>query len=152
VSEQLLVLLKLCLLLLLYLFFFRVVRAVWVEIKGPAVVVPPATRRSSRRERRSARATGSRTLEVVEPQELRGAAFSLEEEVTIGRAGGCRVMLEDTFVSQVHARVYEADGSVFVEDLGSTNGTYLNRQRVTGPMSVQRGDRLQVGNTVLELR
>jgi pSer/pThr/pTyr-binding forkhead associated (FHA) protein len=55
-------------------------------------------------------------------------------------------------VSQLHARVFTRDGQLLVEDLGSTNGTYLNRAKVAGPMVMQKGDRLQVGNTVLEVR
>ena len=47
--------------------------------------------------------------------------------------------------------MFQRDGTVYVEDLGSTNGTYLNRNKVTGPMVFQRGDKLQIGNTVLEL-
>jgi pSer/pThr/pTyr-binding forkhead associated (FHA) protein len=54
-------------------------------------------------------------------------------------------------VSQLHTRVFRRDGQFMVEDLGSTNGTYLNRQKVSGPMVMQRGDKLKVGNTVLEL-
>ena len=66
--------------------------------------------------------------------------------------GGRRVVVDDTFVSQIHARVFAREGQYLVEDLGSTNGTYLNRKKVSGPMVMQRGDRLQVGNTVLELQ
>ena len=47
--------------------------------------------------------------------------------------------------------MFQRDGQIYVEDLGSTNGTYLNRHKVTGPMALQRGDQLQIGNTVLEL-
>ncbi len=151
-SEQLLTILKLCLLLLLYLFFFRVLRAVWVEIKGPAMVAPTTSRRAERRERRAVRASGQPALHIVDPPEQRGQVFALEDEMTLGRAPGCQITLEDSFVSQVHARIFTSDDQVLVEDLGSTNGTYLNRQRVSGPMPLQRGDRLQVGNTVVELR
>ena len=59
--------------------------------------------------------------------------------------------IEDTYASQLHARVFQRDGTIFVEDIGSTNGTYLNRRKVTGPMVLQRGDKLQIGNTILEL-
>ena len=76
--------------------------------------------------------------------------FALAEELTIGRAAGCHVTLDDTFASQIHARMFRRDGQIYVEDLGSTNGTYLNRTKVTGPQVMRRGDRLQVGNTVLE--
>jgi pSer/pThr/pTyr-binding forkhead associated (FHA) protein len=58
---------------------------------------------------------------------------------------------DDTFVSQVHARVFRRDGSLFVEDLGSTNGTFLNRKAVSSPMALRKGDRLQVGRSVLEV-
>jgi len=61
------------------------------------------------------------------------------------------VTIDDTYASQLHARVFQRDGVVYVEDLGSTNGTYLNRNKVSGPMVFQRGDKLQIGNTVLEL-
>jgi pSer/pThr/pTyr-binding forkhead associated (FHA) protein len=47
--------------------------------------------------------------------------------------------------------VFSRDGQLFVEDLGSTNGTFVNRQKVNGPQAFRRGDRLQVGNTVMEL-
>ena len=69
-----------------------------------------------------------------------------------GRAGGCQVAIpEDTFASQIHARLFHRDGQTWVEDLGSTNGTFVNRSRVTAAVAVQRGDQVQIGNTVLEL-
>ena len=153
-SEQLLNLLKLCLLALLYLFFLRVLRAVWAELSPHAadgVAAKPSRRRDPRpaTPRRAGRAPTS--LKVVEPEDQRGRAFPLGDELTVGRAAGCQVTLDDTYVSQLHARVFSRDGQTFVEDLGSTNGTYLNRQKVSGPMAMQRGDRLQVGNTVMEL-
>lgn len=73
-------------------------------------------------------------------------------EVTIGRAASCHVTLDDTYISQLHARVSPTDQGVLIEDLGSTNGTYLNRQRVTSPVVGALGDRLQLGGIVLELR
>jgi pSer/pThr/pTyr-binding forkhead associated (FHA) protein len=70
----------------------------------------------------------------------------------VGRAPGCGVSLpEDTFISQLHARVFRRDGSLFVEDLGSTNGTFLNRKAVSAAVPLRKGDRLQVGKTVLEV-
>ena len=151
--DQLLNLLKLFLLLLLYLFFLRVLRAVWTEVNPPKQTEAPA---KPKRDRSARRATGSRkhgplALRIVAPAELKGRSFPLGEEVTVGRAAGCHVTIDDTYASQLHARVFTRDGQVFVEDLGSTNGTYLNRRKVTGPMQLQRGDKLQIGNTVLEL-
>ncbi|MCU0310764.1 MAG: FHA domain-containing protein [Acidimicrobiales bacterium] len=168
-SDQLLFLLKLCLLALLYLFFFRVVRAVWAELRTPepaSAPVPaagvaaapaaadPAANASSRRERKAAAraAKAAPRLVVVEPADQRGRAYPLGNEASIGRAAGCQITVDDTFVSQIHARVFARDGQWMVEDLGSTNGTWMNRQKVAGPVAVNRGDRVQVGNTVLELR
>jgi pSer/pThr/pTyr-binding forkhead associated (FHA) protein len=159
VSEQLLTILKLCLLVLLYLFFLRVLRAVWAEVKAPrpAVVAGgapaggavPAARVKEKKQKRP-RGQPSK-LTVVNPPEQRGRSFALGQELSVGRAAGCVITLDDTFVSQLHARVFQQDGQVFVEDLGSTNGTYLNSQKVSGPMVMGRGDQLRVGDTVMEL-
>ena len=154
-DEQLLTILKLCLLALLYLFFFRVLRAVWAEVRGPSLAVATprqaAAQPSAREVRKAERKAAPVQLAVVEPANLRGRTYPLGQEVTVGRAAGCQVTLDDTYASQIHARVFARDGQLFVEDLGSTNGTYLNRQKVTAPQVMRRGDKLQVGNTVLEL-
>ena len=153
-TEQLLRLLTGFLLVLLYLFFLRVIRAVWTEVNAPrlapAMPAPTAKRGRVRRHARASRSNHPQ-LRVLEPAGLRGRAFALDEEITLGRASGCQVPLDDAYASQVHARVFERDGHWYVEDLGSTNGTYLNRRRVAGPMVIKRHDRLQIGNTVLEL-
>jgi pSer/pThr/pTyr-binding forkhead associated (FHA) protein len=73
-------------------------------------------------------------------------------ELTIGRAASCHVTLDDTYISQLHARVSMEGDNVAIEDLGSTNGTYLNRQRVTSKVFGSVGDRLQLGGIVMELR
>ena len=158
--EQLLTILKLCLLALLYLFFLRVVRAVWVEVNGPRLrrERPPAEpsepdpRKSAKAAAKARKAAkGGPVLVVVAPPEQQGHTYPLGDEITVGRAAGCQVTLEDSYVSQIHARVFARDGQIYVEDLGSTNGTYLNRRKVAGPMLVSRGDRVQVGSTVMEL-
>jgi len=162
VSEQLLFILKLCLLALLYLFFFRVLRAVWAELRPPKLieVTPrvaaagaPAKGRSARKAAKQQRAQprAEPRLVVVEPTDQRGRAFPLGAEMTVGRAAGCQITLDDTYASQIHARVFQRDGQFLVEDLGSTNGTYLNRQKVAGPMVMHAGDKMQIGNTVMEL-
>lgn len=163
-SEQLLTILKLCLLALLYLFFFRVVRAVWAELRtpvtaapaggGPRVAAPAATTVPATPPPPKRRGRGQPVeLVALEPAERRGASYPIGTELTVGRAGGCAIALpDDTYVSSLHARVYAADGQVLVEDLGSTNGTFLNRGKVTAPVPLRKGDRLQIGNTVLEAR
>jgi pSer/pThr/pTyr-binding forkhead associated (FHA) protein len=158
--EALLTLLKLFFLALLYLFFFRVLRAVWAELTMPAPAPVPvrsgggggaAPARPAGRGSGGARA-GAVRLKVVEPAATRGQVYDVGDEITVGRATGCQIALaDDTYVSQLHARVFRKDGQVFLEDLGSTNGTFLNRKKVSGPVALRRGDRLQVGKTVLEV-
>ncbi|MDQ3944831.1 MAG: FHA domain-containing protein [Actinomycetota bacterium] len=146
--EAILTILKFCFLGLLYLFVVRVLRAVEGELaygrSGGAV------RFRLRRGPDSDGAGRPYHLRMVEPPTAQ--VFPLSEEVTIGRAPGCSVALaDDTFVSQLHARVYVRDGQPFVEDLGSTNGTFLNQARLTKTTRLRRGDRLQIGQTVLEI-
>lgn len=150
--DQLLNLLKIFLLLLLYLFFLRVLRAVWAEVNPPKRVEAAPAKPKRERGRRAGRKSGAPVLRIVAPPEMRGRTFPIGEEATIGRAAGCQVTIDDSYASQLHARVFVRDGQVYVEDIGSTNGTYLNRKKVTGPMVLQRGDHLQIGNTILELQ
>lgn len=88
---------------------------------------------------------------VVAPAGLMGLTFELDPETTIGRAGGCRISIDDDHVSKLHARVYHDRGDWYVEDLGSTNGTYLNDVAVTSPVQLRGRDQVRVGRTVLEL-
>ncbi len=76
----------------------------------------------------------------------------LRDPAEIGRGDRCAIRLQDTYVSQVHARLYGKNGAWYVEDLGSTNGTLLNDRRVEAPVEVHAGDVLKIGKTVLELR
>ena len=95
---------------------------------------------------------GAGQLIVVEPADQRGRTWPLVDEMTLGRAAGCHVAIpEDTFASQIHARIFSRDGQTWVEDLGSTNGTYVNRAKVSAATAVRRGDLVQIGNTVMEL-
>jgi len=151
--EGLLRLLQLCVVALLWLFFLRVLRAVWVEVRGGGgrggTTGGPSTSTGSRRPA-VPRRRGSPRLVVVEPKERKGRVFDLGEEQTLGRAAGCQITLDDTYASQLHARVFVKDGTWFVEDLGSTNGTYVNSKRVSTPLALKRGDRVKIGATVLE--
>tara|TARA_B100000953_G_scaffold166339_1_gene137167 strand:- start:509 stop:742 length:234 start_codon:yes stop_codon:yes gene_type:complete len=75
----------------------------------------------------------------------------LASELTIGRAATCEITIDDTYASQIHARVFRRDDDHVLEDLGSTNGTYLNRQKVSSATNLQTGDHLQIGSTVFEV-
>ena len=154
--ESVLTTLKFCFLALLYLFLFRVVRVVVNEMRAPApapelVGAPVAAGASARRES-SARGRGPNALRILEPETRRGETYAVDDEVTVGRGGGCAIVLaDDSFVSTVHARVFRRDGNLFVEDLGSRNGTLLNGKPLTGAEQLRRGDRLQFGRTVTEV-
>ena len=88
---------------------------------------------------------------ILEPKERRGTTFAIGAEVGIGRDADNTIMIiGDSYISGRHARISRAEGYVIVEDLGSRNGTYLNGTKLTQRHSVHRGDRIQVGYTVLE--
>ncbi|MDH3681601.1 MAG: FHA domain-containing protein [Acidimicrobiia bacterium] len=152
-TEALLTLLRWCLLGLLYLFFFRVLQATWAGSRATALVAaPPRTARGSKKRRAERAPSGPPKLVVLEPPSEAGREYMVNGELTIGRAASCHVTLDDTYISQLHARVSTSEQGIVVEDLGSTNGTYLNRQRVTSPVVASSGDRLQLGGIVMELR
>ena len=75
-----------------------------------------------------------------------------DQQITLGRANDATLVLNDDYASSRHARIFPQDGQWIVEDLGSTNGTYLDRQKVTRPMPVPVGVPIRIGKTVLELR
>ncbi|MDQ3939729.1 MAG: FHA domain-containing protein [Actinomycetota bacterium] len=149
--ELVLDLLKFVFLGILYIFIARAVRAIYLELKpadtrSPARAAPAPARPPAKRSKKAP----SKAAVVEGP--AKGKSFGLDEEITIGRSDKCGLVLDDTYVSQVHARIFAKGGAYLVEDLGSTNGTYLNRRRITSPTELQRGDQIKIGKSVLELR
>src|ERR1700730_7552679 len=147
VPESVLTVLKFCFRALLYLFLWRVVQVVVREMRAPAPGDGGAAEpKAGRKERRGAR------LKILEPAELEGEVYSLGEEITVGRGGGCGIAPpDDHFVSTVHARLFRRGEDVFVEDLGSRNGTFVNGESVAAPPRLRRGDRVQFGQPVGEV-
>ncbi|HVF53595.1 MAG TPA: FHA domain-containing protein [Actinomycetota bacterium] len=134
---------------LLWIFLARAVRAIYVELRPPVTrSAPPKAQASPARKMKKAPARAF----VLEGDGLKGKSFPLGDELIIGRAERCHVMLVDNYVSQVHARVFSKQEGYMAEDLGSTNGTYVNGHKISSPTEVFRGDRVKVGKTVLELR
>lgn len=142
-------LLKYLFLVILYLFMARAVRIVFLELR-PAPTGSPVAQPARPAPRKSRKVP--RNIAVVEGSSPSGRSFELGDELTVGRDDKCHIVLDDPYASQVHARLYQRNGAVFVEDLGSTNGTYLNRTRVTAETELHRGDQIKIGRTVLELR
>jgi hypothetical protein len=153
-SDSVLTVLKFCLLALLYLFLIRVVWIVAKELRGTPAPPPAPPRRASTVASATKAPPKKREwrMAVVKPESERGQAWPINGDATIGRGGGCTVPLTfDTFVSQVHARAHMRDGNLWVEDMGSTNGTIVNGKKIDQPTRLKRGDRVQVGETVLEV-
>ncbi|MGI8775773.1 MAG: FHA domain-containing protein FhaB/FipA [Actinomycetota bacterium] len=146
-------LLKYVFLAVLYIFMARAVRAVWAELRPvqPQTVAPGRSRSTTRSSGRKSK-KGPKRADVVEGGSLKGKSFVLDGELLLGRAERCNVVLDDTYASQIHARIFSRGDTWVVEDMGSTNGTYLNRQKVTSPTELSRGDRIKIGKTVLEMR
>ena len=151
VPEAALTALKFLFLALVYLFLWRVVRVVILELRAPALVGGAGGDGAARPGGAKADRKGAR-LRILEPAEHRGESYPLGDEITVGRGGGCGIVLTaDQFVSTVHARVFRRGDDVFVEDLGSRNGTFVNGERITATTKIRRGDRVQFGETIAEM-
>lgn len=144
-------LLKYVFLAVLYIFMARAVKAIYVELRPAKPAAKPAKRQPAP-QRPARRGKPPRRVTVLEGGNLTGKTFELNGELLIGRGDRCQIVLDDQYASQVHARIFPKGEAVMVEDMGSTNGTYLNRRKLTSPTEVQRGDKVKVGKTVLELR
>jgi pSer/pThr/pTyr-binding forkhead associated (FHA) protein len=165
-SELTLTIIRLGLLVLLWIFIFSVVGVLRGDIYGtrvvsrtprkPAPARKPAERPDTpapqKRPKRQPHSTVPQSL-VVTQGVLTGTSLPLREAGTIiGRNPECALILDDDFASGRHARIFHRDGAWFVEDLGSTNGTFVGTERLTGPVRVEAGSTLRIGKTVIELR
>lgn len=154
-SELALTLVRFGFLLLLWLFVFLIISALRRDLAAPStatvVGAAPLTHAPARTGRRRSKETASK-LVVVEGS-LAGTVIPLgTSPVTMGRAADCTLVLDDDYASSHHARIYPHESTWVVEDLGSTNGTWIDRTRVTGPTVLAMGQPLRIGRTALELR
>lgn len=154
------------LLALLWLFVFAAVRVVRNDLAkpAPALARPPAPPRPARAARRTTprrttprqmtrrRGSAPRALVVTEGQ-LLGATVPLgDQAITLGRAEDCTLVLADDYASSHHARLVPDGDTWLLEDLSSTNGTYLASVKVSRPTLVAVGQQIKIGKTSLELR
>ena len=146
--EIVLDLLKFLFLGVLYIFIARAVRVIALELKEPTTGPPPA--RAAPAPKRSKKKAPTKA--VIIQGDKKGQTLNLDEELIIGRGEKAALKLDDTYVSTVHARIFSKGNTYMLEDLGSTNGTYVNRQRVTSQVELQRGDQVKIGKTILEMR
>jgi len=145
------------LLVLLWLFVLAAVRTIRTDLRSgrparaAAAPAPAATVGGAAPSKSSARSAARRL--VVTEGTLAGTTVTLgEAPVTLGRADDSTLVLTDDYASSRHARLVPGDGAWQVEDLGSTNGTYLGNIKVSRPTPVPLGTQIRIGKTVLELR
>ncbi|MBW8798433.1 MAG: FHA domain-containing protein [Streptomyces sp.] len=172
-SELTLTVMRLGFLAVLWLFVIVAVQVIRSDLFGTRVTQRGSRREEGRRQQPAARqqaappqqraqqpAAGGRgrrnapTKLVVSEGTLTGTTVALQgQTITLGRAHDSTIVLDDDYASSRHARIYpDRDGQWIVEDLGSTNGTYLDRSRLTTPTPVPLGAPIRIGKTVIELR
>ncbi len=159
-NELSLTIIRVAFLAVLWLFVIAAIGVVRTDLLGgPSTTARRGKMRQAQapRQGRPARPArsgrGSPRVLVVTAGALKGTSLDLaQQQITLGRANDATLVLNDDYASSRHARIFPQDGQWIVEDLGSTNGTYLDRQKVTRPMPVPVGVPIRIGKTVLELR
>ncbi|MFF3612469.1 FHA domain-containing protein [Streptomyces sp. NPDC002580] len=172
-SELTLTVMRLGFLAVLWLFVIVAVQVIRSDLFGTRVTQRGARREAARPQQAARQAAppqqrqqqppsggggrqrrGAPSKLVVSEGTLTGTTVALQgQTITLGRAHDSTIVLDDDYASSRHARIYpDRDGQWIVEDLGSTNGTYLDRNRLTTPTPVPLGAPIRIGKTVIELR
>lgn len=136
-TEFVLAVLKLIFIALLFLFVWQIARAVGSHLGGF--------------ERRKRSRPGSEIV-FVRSDTQAGLDFTVEDVVVVGRSDQADIYLDDSYASEFHLRFSMIEGGLVLQDLGSTNGTYVNGRRIATPVGLSKGDAVQVGKTVMEVR
>jgi pSer/pThr/pTyr-binding forkhead associated (FHA) protein len=154
-SEIALTIIKVAFLALLWLFILSAVSVIRTDLFGKTVraqdqpqelETPPAPPRRAKRQR------GEPRVFMISQGNQAGLSAELSAGVVmIGRGADCQLILDDDYVSTRHARVVGTPNGIYVEDLGSTNGTYVNGQRITAPTTITLADTVRIGKTILKL-
>ncbi|MCP3821502.1 FHA domain-containing protein [Streptomyces sp. A3M-1-3] len=163
-SELTLTVMRLGFLAVLWLFVIVAVQVIRSDLFGTRVTQRGSRRNADSRQQQGGRQPaappqqrqrrGAPTKLVVSEGSLTGTTVALQgQTITLGRAHDSTIVLDDDYASSRHARIYpDRDGQWIVEDLGSTNGTYLDRTRLTTPTPIPLGSPIRIGKTVIELR
>jgi pSer/pThr/pTyr-binding forkhead associated (FHA) protein len=168
VSELTLMLIRFAYLAILWIFVLAAISVVRSDMFGARIdSTPRADRRAERQAQRQAerqagkqangkptkRPRGAPTHVAIVDGANAGETVSLDEApILIGRGSDAAIRLDDDYVSTRHARIANSGEQWFVEDLGSTNGTYIGSHRLTQPTTLQLGSKVRIGKTTLELR
>ena len=159
-SELTLFLIRFAYLAILWIFVFGAISVIRSDMFGARVdgAPPPPSRRERKAAEKTARkpartGRGQPTKVVVLDGPSRGTTVSLDQApILIGRGNDAAIRLDDDYVSTRHARIASSADQWFVEDLGSTNGTYVGTARITPPTTLALGTQVRIGKTILELR
>ena len=153
-SELTLFLIRVAYLAILWIFVLSAISVIRSDMFGARV--PEAARGvggKAPKQKAPPKRRGSPTQVVVTQGSNTGATASLAEApILIGRGNDAAIKLDDDYVSTRHARIAAANDQWFVEDLGSTNGTYIGTVRITQPTTITLGTQVRIGKTILELR
>jgi pSer/pThr/pTyr-binding forkhead associated (FHA) protein len=156
VSELTLFLIRIAYLAILWIFVLSAISVIRSDMFGARV--PEAARAAAgggkpAKQKKPAKRRGSPTQVVVTSGTNNGATAALDDApILIGRGPDAAIRLEDDYVSTRHARIAASGDQWFVEDLGSTNGTYIGAVRITQPTTITLGTQVRIGKTILELR
>ncbi|MBG0814283.1 FHA domain-containing protein [Planomonospora sp. ID82291] len=153
-SELTLLLIRLAFLAVLWFFVIAAVGVIRTDLFGSRTAAAAPARKAPKPAKPAAKSKkGEPRQMVVTGGPLQGTTITLSETpITIGRANDATLVVSDDYASSRHARLFPQDGQWIVEDLGSTNGTYLDRSKVTRPTPVPLGVPIRIGKTVIELR
>ena len=160
-SELTLFLIRLAYLAILWIFVLSAISVVRSDMFGARIDSTPRAERKAEKQSRkqdrsrgkpAKRPRGEPTHVAVVDGANAGETVSLDDApILIGRGNDAAIRLDDDYVSTRHARVVDGPDGVYVEDLGSTNGTYVNNQRITNPTSIGFADVVRIGRTILRL-
>jgi pSer/pThr/pTyr-binding forkhead associated (FHA) protein len=160
-SELTLMLIRFAYLAILWIFVLSAISVIRSDMFGARIdSTPRADRRAQRqaqkqsaKTRAARRPRGAPTHVAIVDGANGGETISLDHApLLIGRGSDAAIRLDDDYVSTRHARIASSGDQWFVEDLGSTNGTYIGSHRLTQPTSLQLGSQVRIGKTTLELR
>ena len=158
-SELTLMLIRFAYLAILWIFVLSAISVIRSDMFGARIdQTPRAERRQKRRSakerpRAAKRPRGAPTHVAIVEGANAGEKISLDDApLLIGRGSDAAIRLDDDYVSTRHARIAASGDQWFVEDLGSTNGTYIGSQRLSQPAALHLGSKVRIGKTTLELR
>jgi pSer/pThr/pTyr-binding forkhead associated (FHA) protein len=136
VPDTILIALKLIFVAFIYLFVWQIARSIAAHLGTgqPRIRTKPGA-----------------GLVVVRSETQSGLNLEVRYSLVIGRSEEADVQIEDAYASEFHVRLVNETGNLALHDLGSTNGTYVNGRRVTVPLNLNKGDAVQIGNTVFEV-